>query len=114
MSSVACAAGNFRKDISGRLGVISLALAVSTSENSIALASAHLGTPAKSQFLMPATGRALTQLRDKLVPEFVNVRHVGTRAPEPKCLPRVPKDEKCELYEHYCARCVNKNRWLSV
>lgn len=53
-------------------------------------------------------------LKMRLLPKPVNIRHVGTRAPGPKCLPRVPKDEKCELYEHYRAVCINKNRWLDV
>jgi hypothetical protein len=35
----------------------------------------------------------------EVITKLVKFRHVGTRASGPKCLTRVPKDEKCELYE---------------
>ena len=51
---------------------------------------------------MNAIQEVVALLQEKILPEPVNFRHVGTRAPGPKCLARVPKDEQGELHEHYC------------
>lgn len=64
--------------------------------------------------LLNAIQEVVKLLQEMILPEPVNFRHVDTRAPGPKCPPRVPKDGKCELREHYCAQCNNKNRWLDV